>query len=174
MKSSFILKVAAELAVLSLPGAAFAQAAWTPGSEIVGQPVQVTTNGVTNTVTLSPGGQAQILTPSGHPTPGTWTAVNGQLCHHVRMDLFNHLLLQSAPPDIRLVGGDNQQIADGLEPSTGCRNIRKNLKFGQTRWRIGFGVALQRTVDDTIAIEEYCTAHYDLFTSSTPTWSVQP
>jgi len=80
MKSSFILKVAAELAVLSLPGAAFAQAAWTPGSEIVGQPVQVTTNGVTNTVTLSPGGQAQILTPSGHPTPGTWTAVNGQLC----------------------------------------------------------------------------------------------
>ena len=80
MKSSFILKVAAELAVLSLPGAAFAQAAWTPASEIVGQPVQVTTNGVTNTVTLSPGGQAQILTPSGHPTPGTWTAVNGQLC----------------------------------------------------------------------------------------------
>ena len=53
---------------------------WTPGSEIVGQPIQVTTNGVTNTVTLSPGGQAQILTPGGNPVAGTWTAANGQLC----------------------------------------------------------------------------------------------
>ena len=44
-----------------LPGAAFAQAAWTPGSEIIGRLIEVTTNGVTNSVTLSPGGQAQIL-----------------------------------------------------------------------------------------------------------------
>jgi len=64
----------------TLPGTAFAQGAWVPGSEIVGQPVQVTTNGVTNTVTLGPGGQAQILTPAGNPVAGTWTAANGQLC----------------------------------------------------------------------------------------------
>jgi len=63
-----------------LPGAAFAQAAWTPGSEIIGQPIQVTTNGVTNSVTLSPGGQAQILTPGGAAVVGSWTAANGQLC----------------------------------------------------------------------------------------------
>jgi hypothetical protein len=63
----------------TIPGAAFAQT-WTPGSEIVGQPIQVTTNGVTNIVTLSPGGQAQILTPAGSPVAGTWTAANGQLC----------------------------------------------------------------------------------------------
>jgi hypothetical protein len=80
MKSSFILKVAAGLAVVALPSGAFAQAGWTPGSEIVGQPIQVTTNGVTNTVTLTPGGQAQVLSPSGRPVTGTWTAANGQLC----------------------------------------------------------------------------------------------
>jgi hypothetical protein len=67
------------IAAAALPGAAFAQA-WTPASEIVGQPIQVTTNGVTNTVTLNPGGQAQILTPSGNPVAGTWTAASGQLC----------------------------------------------------------------------------------------------
>ena len=63
----------------TLPGAALAQA-WNPASEIVGQPMQVTTNGVTNTVTLNPDGQAQILTPAGNSVAGTWAAANGQLC----------------------------------------------------------------------------------------------
>jgi hypothetical protein len=63
-----------------LQGAAFAQAAYTPGSEVVGQPIQVTTNGVTNTVTLNSGGQAAITTPGGNVVNGTWTAANGQLC----------------------------------------------------------------------------------------------
>ena len=57
-----------------------AMAQWTPGSEIVGQPVQVTTNGVTNTVFLDPGGSARIMTPGGNTVPATWTAANGQLC----------------------------------------------------------------------------------------------
>ena len=62
-----------------LPAAAMAQP-WTPGSEVVGQPVQVTTNGVTNTVYLDAGGQLRIMTPGGNTVPGTWTAANGQLC----------------------------------------------------------------------------------------------
>jgi hypothetical protein len=66
--------------VAALPGTALAQAGWTPGSEVVGQPIQVTTNGVTNIVTLSPGGQAAITTPGGNVVNGTWTAANGQLC----------------------------------------------------------------------------------------------
>ena len=78
MKIQLVTRAAIALAA-AFPGAAFAQA-WTPGSEIIGQPIQVTTNGVTNTVTLSAGGQAQILTPSGNPVAGTWTAANGQLC----------------------------------------------------------------------------------------------
>ena len=66
-------------AAIALPAAAVAQA-WTPGSEIVGQSVQVTTNGVTNTVYLDAGGAARIVTPGGNTIPGTWRAANGQLC----------------------------------------------------------------------------------------------
>jgi hypothetical protein len=66
------------VALGALPAAALAQA-WTPGSEIVGQSVQVTTNGVTNTVYLDAGGAARIVTPGGNTVPGTWTAANGQL-----------------------------------------------------------------------------------------------
>ena len=79
MKSWFAARVAIVLTA-ALPGAALAQAAWTPGSEIVGQPIQVTTNGVTNTVYLDAGGTARIMTPGGNTVPGTWTAANSQLC----------------------------------------------------------------------------------------------
>jgi hypothetical protein len=65
---------------VGLPSAAFAQAAWTPAAEIVGQPVQVTTNGVTDTVVLTPGGQAQITSPAGRIVNASWTAANSQLC----------------------------------------------------------------------------------------------
>lgn len=78
MNSRFVIRIAAFVAVAALPATAFAQAV--PGAEIVGQPVQVTTNGVTNTVTLNPGGQAAIATPGGHVVNGTWSAANGQLC----------------------------------------------------------------------------------------------
>ena len=75
-----LLSVSLGIAALAgLPAAALAQA-WTPGSEIVGQSVQVTTNGVTNTVYLDAGGSARIVTPGGNTVPGTWTAANGQLC----------------------------------------------------------------------------------------------
>ena len=79
MKSSFLVRTTVALTAGLLPAAALAQA-WTPASEIVGQPIQVTTNGTTNTVVLNPGGQLQITTPNGNIVPGTWTAANGQLC----------------------------------------------------------------------------------------------
>ena len=63
-----------------MPSAAFAQAVYAPASEIIGQPVQVTTNGVTNTVYLDAGGTARLVTPGGTSIPATWTAANGQLC----------------------------------------------------------------------------------------------
>ncbi len=65
-------------AMLIAPATAFAQ--WMPGSEIVGQTLQVQKNGVTNSVYLGPGGQAQITTPGGNAIPASWTAANGQLC----------------------------------------------------------------------------------------------
>lgn len=80
MMSSFVGRAAVGLAtVIALPSVAFAQG-WTPGAEIIGQPIQVTTNGVTNTVYLDPGGTARVLTPGGNTVPGTWSAANGQLC----------------------------------------------------------------------------------------------
>ena len=64
--------------VFAVPAAAFAQ--WVPGSEIVGQTLQVQTNGVTNTVHFAPGGVAHITSPSGRVVNASWTANNGQLC----------------------------------------------------------------------------------------------
>ena len=58
--------------------AAYSQ--WTPGSELVGQSVQVETNGVVDTVYFDPGGAARIITPAGNVVQGNWTAAGGQLC----------------------------------------------------------------------------------------------
>ena len=81
MTKRFVARIAIGLmSVAAFPGVALAQAGWTPGTEVVGQPIMVTTNGVTNTVTLSPGGQAAIASPGGTIVNGTWTAANGQLC----------------------------------------------------------------------------------------------
>jgi hypothetical protein len=77
MKIGMVGRAAAGLTLMTaLPGVAFAQAA----TEIIGQPIQVTTNGVTNTVYLDAGGTARIMTPGGNTVPGTWTAANSQLC----------------------------------------------------------------------------------------------
>jgi hypothetical protein len=81
MKSGFLVRVGAGLTIAAaVPGIALAQAAWAPGSEIVGQPIQVTTNGTTNTIYLDQGGAARLITPAGNTLPGTWQAANGQLC----------------------------------------------------------------------------------------------
>ena len=80
MKSSFVARLAIGMVIATvLPGAAFAQG-WTPGAEIIGQPIQVTTNGITNTIYLDAAGQARIMTPGGNTIPGMWSAANGQLC----------------------------------------------------------------------------------------------
>lgn len=80
MKSSIFARAAMiAVAMTALPEVALAQG-WSPGAEILGQPLQVTTNGVTNTIYLDAGGTARILTPAGNTIPGTWSAANGQLC----------------------------------------------------------------------------------------------
>jgi len=80
MKAILLSRAAAVLAAISMPAAAYAQAGWTPGSEIVGQPIQVTTNGTTNTVYFDQGGTARIMTPNQNVIQGAWQAANGQLC----------------------------------------------------------------------------------------------
>ena len=72
-------KIAAGVAATTLSGAAAAQA-WTPGSEIVGQSIQVETNGVVNTITFNGDGTAAIQTPAGRSVPASWSAAGGKLC----------------------------------------------------------------------------------------------
>jgi hypothetical protein len=76
MKSGFVVRAAIGLLIAGSASAAFAQDA----SEVVGQPIQVTTNGVTNTIYLDQGGSARMLTPGGNTVPATWQVANGQLC----------------------------------------------------------------------------------------------
>ena len=77
MKKSVIGASISGLVLLAAP--AYAQ--WIPGSEIVGQSVQVETNGIVNTVSFDPGGVARVASPSGLVVvQGTWTAANNQLC----------------------------------------------------------------------------------------------
>ena len=64
--------------LLGAPVTAFGQ--WAPGSEIVGQSVQVETGGITNKLYFDADGAARIQTPAGNIVPGTWSAANGQLC----------------------------------------------------------------------------------------------
>lgn len=80
MRFSLVARASVGLTLTAaLPGLAAAQA-WAPGSEIAGQAVQVTTNGVSNMVYLDQGGAARIVTPGGKTLNGTWTAANGNLC----------------------------------------------------------------------------------------------
>jgi hypothetical protein len=68
------------VAVASLVAASSA-AAWTPGSELVGQEIQVQTNGVVNTIQFEPNGIAHIRSPSGAKVvDATWTTDQNQLC----------------------------------------------------------------------------------------------
>lgn len=75
MTSAFLLAAAVPVMAQS----------WTPGSEIVGQSVQVETNGIVNTVYFDAGGQARIITPGGKTISASWTTGNGQLCLHTGM-----------------------------------------------------------------------------------------
>ena len=80
MTKGLFLRLAA-VAAAAVPTAAMAQMG--PGAELVGQPIQVTTNGVTNIVYLDPGGSLRILTPASNTVTGTWQASGGQLCLNV-------------------------------------------------------------------------------------------
>ena len=75
----YINRALVAAALLGTPTVVFAQPL-PPGAEIVGQSVQVTTNGVTNTVYFDPGGAARIVSPSGNVVNATWTSTAQRLC----------------------------------------------------------------------------------------------
>jgi hypothetical protein len=81
MVDRVITRAVAGWLALGVPAAGLAQmGSWAPGSEIIGQSVQVETNGIVNTVSFDPGGVARVQTPGGAVVPATWTATGGQLC----------------------------------------------------------------------------------------------
>ena len=69
------------IGLVAVSVASTAQAQWVPGSELIGQEVEVETNGVRNTVLFRENGVAEIRSPSGATVVNaTWRAGNGQLC----------------------------------------------------------------------------------------------
>jgi hypothetical protein len=69
------------IGAIALSSASVAAAQWSPGMEIMGQEVQVQTNGVVNTISFQPNGVATIRSPSGATVvDATWTSDAGQLC----------------------------------------------------------------------------------------------
>lgn len=79
MKIAPAMFAAMGVTAVVLPSSAYAQT-WTPGSEIVGQPVQVVTDGVTNTVYFDTASSQRTVTPNNNSVPGSWAAANQQLC----------------------------------------------------------------------------------------------
>ena len=79
MSKKLTAALVAGMGLIVAPSAASAQM-WTPGSEIVGQSVQVNTNGTVNTVYFDQNGAARIMTPWGNSVPGRWSVANQQLC----------------------------------------------------------------------------------------------
>jgi hypothetical protein len=72
-------------AVLLAAPLGVAGAQWAPGSELVGQSVQVETNEIVNTIYFDPNGAARIVSPSGLVVvQAAWTTGNAQLCLQTR------------------------------------------------------------------------------------------
>jgi hypothetical protein len=79
MKSLLVRTALGLTIIAALPGTAMAQA-WVPGSEIVSQSAQVTTDGVTNTLYLDTATTQRIVTPQNNSLSGGWGAASQRLC----------------------------------------------------------------------------------------------
>lgn len=79
MNPATLVRGAAALAFLMLSGGAMAQAQQ-PMAEVIGQPIQVTTDGITNILYFDANGTVRILTPNSNTVQGTWVSSPGNLC----------------------------------------------------------------------------------------------
>lgn len=79
MTISSIVRATGLAGALMLSSAALAQAQQ-PMAEVIGQPIQVTTDGVTNTLYFDANGTVRILTPNSNVVQGTWAMSPGSLC----------------------------------------------------------------------------------------------
>jgi hypothetical protein len=78
MTLAFAIRASLAALAMTAPVAALAQAG--PMSEVIGQPIQVTTNGVTNTLYFDPDGTVRMITPNASVVQGNWAIQGSNLC----------------------------------------------------------------------------------------------
>ncbi len=72
------------------------------------------------------------------------------------MHRFNHRLLLAAPTDIRLVGGNDQSVASGLQKSAIiCHALEESELANRVRW-IGLSAPHHGLVQRAVAVQENC------------------
>ena len=81
-------------------------------------------------------------------------AINRQLPAHERVHRFDRFLFQCPAPDVRLIGGHDEQKARRLQFAAGFGRVGENFKLAQAGGRIGLAVAHQSAVDDAVAIQK--------------------
>lgn len=108
MTNGLIFKLGLAVTSVGIPSLAMAQSA----GEILGQPIQATTNGVTNTIYFDPGGSLRILTAGGNAMAGTWQMSGAQLC----MNLGGQQ--ECVPYDRPFVAGEARNLVTTCNAST--------------------------------------------------------
>ena len=83
-----------------------------------------------------------------------FNAIHWQLPTHFRMNRLDNFFFERSAAHVRLVRHDNEQKARLFQTATRLRHFGKNLKFAQTCRRIRQPIALQRTADDPVTVEE--------------------
>jgi len=87
-------------------------------------------------------------------------AVNRQMRHHVRVDFLDDFPGKRAASNVRLIRGNHEQKTGGFQFGARGGNFGKNLKLRQVGRRIRLAIALQRAIDDAIAIKKYCAPNF--------------
>lgn len=108
MMNGLIFRLGLAVAAVGVPTVAMAQSA----NEILGQPIQAVTNGVTNTIYFDPGGTLRILTAGGNAMAGTWQINGAQLC----MNLGGQQ--ECVPYDRPFVAGEPRNLVTSCNAAT--------------------------------------------------------
>ena len=83
-------------------------------------------------------------------------AIDGKFGDHMGMDGLHDFLGERAAADIRLIGGDHEEIASGFQFLARGQNFGQNIKFRQAGGRIGFVGMFEGAVDDPVSVEKNC------------------
>lgn len=119
--SKFYALVAVSALVSASP--ALAQQAM---SEVIGQPISVTTNGVSNTLYFEADGSVRILTPNSSTVPATWAMQGQNLCLTTgsATECFPYRPFQAQQP-VSVVSSCNSQSVWTAQNTNGAQSQMK-------------------------------------------------